>query len=74
MKLTVTIVKELFGLFIDDGSLALALVLWCLFAGVALPAIVPQGSWSAPLFFMGCLLILLVNVAMASRRSLRPKH
>ncbi len=74
MKLIVTIIKELWGLFIDDGSLALALVLWCLFAGLALPAIMPQGSWNAPLFFIGCVLILLVNVTMASRRLLRPKR
>lgn len=71
MKLIAAILKELWGLFIDDGSLALALVLWCLIAGFALPALLPQGSWNSALFFVGCVLILLVNVIVASRRLLR---
>lgn len=60
--------KKFLGLFIDDGTLALALILFC--AAVALgarlaPALLPVG---APVLLLGCSLILLVSVARAGRR------
>lgn len=67
MKILLTILRELWSLFIDDGSLALALVLWCIGAGLILPRTVSFGDWNAPVFFLGCILILLANVALAAR-------
>lgn len=61
------ILAEIVGLFVDDGFLALGLLLWC--AGVAvgahqLPGLGPAG----PVFWcLGCALILLLSAARAGR-------
>jgi uncharacterized membrane protein YhaH (DUF805 family) len=63
-----TTLRELWGLFVDDGSLALALILWCIAAGLILPRVLWMADWNAPILFLGCLVILLSNVAVAVRR------
>lgn len=63
-----TILRELFGLFVDDGSLALALVLWCAAAGAGLPRLPISADWDAPILFIGCVVTLVGNVAVARRR------
>jgi hypothetical protein len=68
MSALVTALRELWGLFVDDGSLALALVLWCAAVGLILPRIGVSGEWSGPILFIGCLVILLGNIALAARR------
>lgn len=68
MKGLISAVKEVWSLFVDDGSLALALVIWCGVAGFGLPYVVPANAWRAPILFIGCLVILLANVAAAVRR------
>jgi hypothetical protein len=68
MKGLVQFLRKLGRLFVDDGSLAMALILWCVGAGLVLPRFAAQSSWSAPLFALGCLLILLVNVAVSVAR------
>jgi hypothetical protein len=68
MKAFVTILRELWGLFVDDGSLALALVFWCAVAGLILPHLPLTGGWNGPVLFVGCLAILLVDVGVAVRR------
>jgi hypothetical protein len=64
-----TIVKELWGLFVDDGSLALALIIWVAACGIGLPYL-PIAA-AAPILFLGCLAILIVNVAQTARRKRR---
>lgn len=70
MKFLAEIAKEIFGLFVEDGSLALALLAW---VGIAL-------LWSrthsdprlgGPIFVGGCLLMLLENVRRTARRKQR---
>jgi hypothetical protein len=68
MSALVTSARELWGLFVDDGSLALALVLWCAAAGLALPPLGLPEEWNGPILFVGCLAILLGNVATTVRR------
>ena len=69
MNLASTIMKELFGLFVDDGSLALGVLL--LVAGLALalhlglPPII-----AGPLLFAACAALVVENV----RRSARAKR
>jgi hypothetical protein len=61
------IAKEILHLFVDDGSLALALVVWCAAVGVAvvlLPSPVPAAG---PALFLGCAAILLLNVVRTVR-------
>ena len=72
MKAIVTIIRELWGLFVDDGSLAFLLLLWCLFAATVLPKMMQNDSWSAPALFIGCAAILLANVIMSAGRL--PRH
>lgn len=70
MTLATTILKELFGLFVDDGSLAIGVLL--LVAGLALalqlglPAIV-----AGPLLFFACAALVVENV-LRSARAKRP--
>lgn len=69
MRLLRTILAEIIGLFVDDGSLALALVLWC--AGVGLAPLAMPGvpvSALAGALLVGCVAILLVNVVLAARK------
>lgn len=68
MSPLLAIPRKLWGLFVDDGSLAMALVMWCAAAGLILPRIVPFGEWDAVILFVGCLTALLINVALAVRR------
>lgn len=60
---------EIVGLFVDDESLALALVLWC--AGIGAAVLLVPGlpvALSAVLLLAGCVGILLVNVVRAARK------
>ncbi len=68
MKALSALVGELFGLFVDDGWLALAIL-----AVVALAAICAALSPNLPLLpgvvlLLGCLGVLLANVLRAARR------
>lgn len=67
MNTFLAILRELLGLFVDDGSLALALVAWCATAGFILPR-VPFSGWDGVVLAVGCIAILLGNVTMAARR------
>lgn len=71
MKGLIQFLRKLGRLFVDDGNLAVALILWCVAAGLALPRFAAQSAWSAPAFALGCVIILLVNVARAVARHKR---
>ncbi len=62
-----TILRELWGLFVDDGSLAIALVLWCAIAGFGLPRSGMSDPWQGPVLGLGCLAILIANVLVSAR-------
>ena len=66
MKIIRAILDEIWGLFVDDGRLALALLLCCLAAGT-LAALAPPALAGAALL-AGCLGVLLGNVVMTARR------
>ena len=61
------IIAEIVHLFVDDGSLALALVTWCAAVGLALPVLPQLLAISGPTLFLGCATILLCNVVRAPR-------
>ena len=67
MAALISILKEALGLFVDDGSLALALILWVAIAGFGLPPMPLPPAWDAPLLFVGCVLILVVTVIRSAR-------
>lgn len=68
MNILGTAAKELWGLFVEDGSYAVAIVVWLLLCAFVLPHLGATG-WRAPLLLMGLLLILLENVARSARQS-----
>lgn len=61
------VLRELVGLFVDDGSLALTIVSVVALAAIA-AALVPQTPLLAgAILLFGCLGVLAVNVAKAGR-------
>jgi hypothetical protein len=59
--------REILGLFVDDGSFALAIVVWLTAVVVVLPAVVPTGPWSGLILFAGLALVLVESVLRYAR-------
>ncbi len=55
--------KELFGLIVDDGHFALAIVIWLLVMWLAASWLAPIADWTGALFFAG-LAVILVESAL----------
>jgi hypothetical protein len=68
MNMLGAVVRELLGLFVDDGALALEIVAVVALAAVSAAVVpnVPLATGAILLF--GCLGVLLANVARAARR------
>jgi len=62
---------ELAGLFVEDGSFAIAIVLWILAAIFLMPEFLPA-RWRGPAFFAGVIGILIENVLRTARRIPKP--
>jgi hypothetical protein len=59
--------RELLGLFVEDGALALAIIAVVVVAGLV-ALLVPGATWlSGVILLCGCLGVLVGNVAMAKR-------
>ena len=60
--------RELIGLFVEDGALALAIAAVVVLAGIVV-ALVPPAAWlSGGILLLGCLGVLVANVLTAKRR------
>jgi len=69
MSLLVGIARELYGLFVDDGAFALAILLAVALSALV-AAVLPQSSWLAGLVLLAsCLALLFVSAARAASRS-----
>jgi len=69
MKALLTALQEVYGLFVEDGSLAIGILLWILLAALLFPRLPESAApWRAPLFFIGILLLLLENVWRSARQ------
>lgn len=68
MRALIATISELFGLFVDDGSLVVAILV--LLGGVALLVheAVIGGGLAAVLLFAGSLTMLIENVVRSARR------
>jgi hypothetical protein len=62
---------EIIHLFVDDGSLALALVAWCGAIGLATMALPESRVAAGVALFLGCALILFGNVLGTARSRAR---
>ena len=62
-----TPLRELVGLFVEDGALALAIIAIVALAGIV-AALAPSAWWlSSSILLLGSLGVLVLNVAMAKR-------
>ncbi|OOG38463.1 hypothetical protein B0E52_14050 [Rhodanobacter sp. C06] len=62
-----TVLAELWGLFVDDGRYALAIVGWLLLAWLVLPLLQLGGGWNAVVLAAGLLAILVESVLRRAR-------
>lgn len=67
MKVILTALQEIYGLFVEDGSYAVAIVVWLLIVGCVFPHIPGGGTWRGPVFFAGMAALLLENVVRSAR-------
>jgi hypothetical protein len=59
--------KQVYGLFVDDGALSLAICVWLLIVWFALPAVVANPSVRPVIMFAGLAALLLDSVRRGSR-------
>ncbi len=72
MKTAWSAAKEIFGLFVEDGSLAVAILAWVVVAALMLPHLSMSLEWHGPVLFLGVAALLLENVwrsALKHRRA-----
>ena len=68
MSALLAILREFVAIFIDDGSIAVALVLWSALAWYLLPTLPINAGWDGPILLLGYLLILGENLARTARK------
>ena len=69
MKYIAEILRELWGLFVEDSSYTLAILLWVGLVGFGKSWIRGEGAWGGPILFVGLALIMLENVTRSARRA-----
>jgi hypothetical protein len=67
MTMLVTAFRMLVGLFVDDGSLALAILVVVLFSGIFATLMPDAPLVAGAVLLIGCLAVLLANVKKAAR-------
>lgn len=68
MKWVGTIAREVFGLFVDDGSFAVAILVWLVLVALGLPRLGIAAGWDGLIVFAGLALILVASAAQRARR------
>jgi len=63
-----TALGSLWGLFVEDASLTLGILIWLVIAAFALPALGLRGGWGGPVLFVLLALVLLENVRRSAQR------
>ncbi len=66
MRAIAAALRELVGLFVDDGSLVLAVLLWIGLCA-ALTYVAPLGGWSGVVLFLGLAFLLGENALRGAR-------
>ena len=61
-------IGEIYGLFVDDGHFALAILAWLLLIWLAVSLLPSLVAWGGIVFFLGLAAILLVNARRSARR------
>jgi hypothetical protein len=68
MSMPGAVFRELLGLFVDDGSLALAILAVVMLAAISVALIPDIPLVAGAILLFGCLGVLLANLAIAARR------
>jgi hypothetical protein len=68
MNAVVSVLRELAGLFVDDGALALAIVAVIAIAGIVSSLMPDMPLAAGAILLFGCLGVLVANVARARHR------
>ena len=63
-----TILSEVFGLFVDDGSYAAAILVWLGLCWIVLPRLPALGPWSGVVLFVGLAAIMVESALRRARR------
>jgi len=66
MNILVTASQTLVGLFVDDGSLAIAILMIVLVSGI-FSILTPDMPLVAPVLLIGCVAVLFANVMKAAQ-------
>lgn len=70
MRVLITAIRQIVGLFIDDGSLAAVTLVWIALCGVTLSKLVPA-ALQGPTLFVGLALILLESAIRGAKHRAR---
>jgi membrane protein implicated in regulation of membrane protease activity len=73
MKWLKTILHEIFGLFVDDASFAVAILLWLILVKVLAPHLGVLSGWAAIILFTGLALILADSTTRYAKRQQKRK-
>lgn len=68
MRWIKSVAREVWGLFVDDGSFAAAILAWVVLAGLGLPRVAAAARWTGPALFAGLAVILIESVVRFARR------
>ena len=60
--------REMFGLFVDDGSLAVAVLVWLVLLRLLLPQLAVPAPWHGVILLAGLLAILFESVLRRARQ------
>ena len=60
-------VLEFWGLFVEDGPFAAAILVWIAIVAFPLRRVLPE-KWDGPVFALGLIVILLENVQRSAKR------
>ena len=66
-----SVAREIYGLFVDDGSFAGAILVWLGLAMAGLPRAASNARWAGPVLFAGLELILIESVLRFARRRIK---
>jgi hypothetical protein len=66
MKYIAEILREVWGLFVEDSSYTLAILLWVGLVGFGTLWIPGAGAWGGPILFIGLALIMLENITRSA--------
>jgi hypothetical protein len=69
MNALITACKEIWGLFVEDGSYAAGIAIWLLLAIFVFPHLPQLGRYRSLLLVAGLLVLLLENIIRTARKS-----